>query len=288
MQATSKIILGTVQFGIPYGINNKAGMPAQGEVFRILDLAYANGVRTLDTAEAYGNAESIISAYHTKGPEQFLPISKFIYQPGFDLAESANAKIKALGVSSLYSYMLHSYSDFENYPLLAEEQFRLKSLGLISKTGISVYTNAELEHVLKSDAFDLVQLPFNLLDNFSQRGSLLQEARRLNKEVHVRSVFLQGLFFMTPTGLPPRLRPLAKYLSRLQEIADRHQLTVYELALNYALENPFIDKVLIGVDTTAQLQQNLQAVQRGLPAGVREQIDDIHVNEAHLLNPVNW
>ena len=58
-----KIILGTAQIGMSYGIANTKGKPSKVDSFKILDFAYENNIRYLDTAKIYGNSEEIIGLY---------------------------------------------------------------------------------------------------------------------------------------------------------------------------------------------------------------------------------
>ncbi|SIO49142.1 Predicted oxidoreductase [Chitinophaga niabensis] len=288
MQHTNKIILGTVQFGLPYGINNTQGMPGRNQVFKILELAHANGIRILDTAEAYGTAESLIGEYHAGHDHAFDIISKFKYKEGTQLREYLQLKTAALKISELYSYMFHSAGDYLSHPELKKLLLSFKKEGLIRKTGVSIYTNDEFRQVLADDDIDLVQLPFNLLDNNFQRGALLKEAKERGKEIHVRSVFLQGLFFKDPQELPEKLKPLSKYILKLRDLSVTAGIPVQQLALQYALSNEYIDKVLIGVDSLEQFQANLSVVQNNNGLRVGSQIDEIEVSETLLLNPANW
>lgn len=62
------------------------------------------------------------------------------------------------------------------------------------------------------------------------------------------------------------------------------------MALNYVLKNKNIDKVLIGVDSLHQLQNNLtilNSIQKD-NLNFSDEIDKIKVKEVELLNPVNW
>lgn len=290
MQPTNKIILGTVQFGIPYGINNSQGMPAMQQVFDMLDFAANNGISMLDTAEAYGEAEAVIAAYHRQTDKRFSIISKFKGGLHADLEAYTRQKTALLGVEQLYSYMFHSYGDYESNAALVEELKDLKEKGLIEKIGISIYTNEELAAVTADETIELIQLPFNLLDNNSQRGPLLEKAKDAGKEIHVRSVFLQGLFFKDVASFPGALAPLAPYVEKLQRLAAVHETPLNQLALNYALAQPYIDKILIGVDSIEQLRENLHAIWPATPAyrHLFGQVNEIHVEETTLLNPANW
>ena len=106
--------------------------------------------------------------------------------------------------------------------------------------------------------------------------------------IHTRSVFLQGLFFTDPENLPQKLSPLKIYLKQIRNIAEENEISLSALALQYVLTNSFIDGVLIGVDSTHQLQENISMSKYFIDFSVLERISKIVVKESELLNPVNW
>ncbi len=134
----------------------------------------------------------------------------------------------------------------------------------------------------------LIQLPFNLLDNSLQRGTLLARAKNKGKEIHVRSVFLQGLFFIDLQNLPDKLIPLKPALEKLNRLSNRYKIPLASMALAYVASNPTIDKILVGVDTLEQLQDNLRKLDQTLPADLVEAINALAVERIDLLNPTNW
>lgn len=292
MPVTNKIILGTVQFGLDYGINNSSGKPDSATIKSILDLAFENNIRLLDTAEAYGNSQELIGEYHKTSTNRFDIITKFSAKRtnlSTNLIERISQNLSTLQVNSLYGYMFHSFADFEYYYLNFKDQLiQLKNSGVIKRIGVSIYTNPEFEKLLNYPDVDLVQLPFNLLDNNSKRLALITKANENGIEVHTRSVFLQGLFFRSLDTFPEKLSPLSSYLKEIQKISSNANIQVKELALNYALQQSKIDGVLIGIETVGQLQDNLKSIQTKLPEKVVERIDQLHVIETDLLNPSNW
>jgi len=218
----SKLILGTVQFGLNYGINNIVGKPSKKNIKSILDSAYNNGIQLLDTAEAYGDSQNKIGEYHNNSTNKFNVITKFSSNAeGFSLniIERVHNNLKILDVDKLYCYMFHSFDDFENHFENYRKELRLlKKNGIIDNIGVSVYTNNELESVLKFDEISLVQLPFNLLDNDNKRGDILKKAKVKGIEIHTRSVFLQGLFFKKISELGDKIKPLEPYLRSLNDL----------------------------------------------------------------------
>lgn len=284
----NNIILGTVQFGLPYGINNKHGKPEAERVFALLDYAYAQGVRTLDSADAYGNAPDLIGSYHQCRPNRFKISTKFKAGPNFKSEDWLNGQLEKFSVERLYACMFHDFQDYKDNREAIKAFKPLVKRGLIQQIGVSVYTNEQLAEAVEDADISLIQLPFNLLDNHLQRGTLLARAKNNGKEIQVRSVFLQGLFFMDVHHLPHKVSPLRPALEKLHQLSHHYAIPLASMALAYATSNPTIDKILVGVDTLEQLQNNLRGLHRTLPAELVEAIDTLAVERIDLLNPTNW
>ncbi len=287
----SKLILGTVQFGLDYGINNFHGKPSDEEMKSILDYAYNQGVTFLDTAEAYGDSQQRIGNYHKGVGYKFNLITKYSFN--IDLPKSIGKRIEhnlsTLNVDRLYSYMFHSFDEYKlYYSEFREDLNNMINAKLIEKLGVSVYTNDEAMQVLEDDSIRLIQFPFNLLDNFSKRESVLRKAKERDVEIHTRSVFLQGLFFKELSQIPNRLQNLNPYLKHIAQFNKDNNMNMYDLSLNYTLKQPLISKVLIGVDSLQQLQENIKSTNINLIEKVVQQINTIDVQEIELLNPANW
>lgn len=288
----SKLILGTVQFGLNYGINNTIGKMSEDKVFELLETAYDLGVRTLDTAEAYGNAHSVISNFHKQSKKRFNIISKYSssnFDYPIDLVERIQFHCSNFNVNYLEGYMFHSYNDLKmninNDPKVLDN---IKNSGLVKKIGVSVYSNDEIEDLLNFKNINLIQLPFNLFDNEYQRKEILEKAKKRNIEIHTRSVFLQGLFFKNINTLNTILLPLKNDLIELGLILKKYNIDMNSLALNYAINKPYIDKVLIGVDSLEQLKNNIKATESICDKSIYRKIDCINVENTKLLNPSNW
>lgn len=284
----SKFILGTVQFGLNYGINNINGKPSEDNVFETFNYAFNNGIKTLDTADAYGNAYELIGKFHRLSNNQFNINTKFICDGSIDIQNQLDNSLKLLAVNSINVYFYHRYADILNYKDSLTTILKLKSAKLVNKIGVSVYSNIELKSAIENDEIDCIQLPFNLLDNNYQRAELLRKAKSRNKEIQVRSVFLQGLFFTDINSYPHYLLPLKKYVLELKDIAEKSKKSIEELALGYVLSENIIDNVLIGVDNKTQLQNNIINAALSLDKETKVKIDSIAVHETELLYPYNW
>lgn len=274
----SKLVLGTVQFGLQYGVNS-AGRPGEEAVKGILAEAAKGGISTLDTSSAYGNSEEILGGCITP-EENFKIVSK--YPKGkTSVSEMFNGSLNRLKVKLLYGYLLHHFDVYKDNPKIWDEFVALKESGKVQKIGFSLYTPEELQFILDNKSpFDLIQVPFNIFDK--KFLPLMKELHEKGVEIHVRSTFLQGLFFKERNALPEKLQPMRKYLLQLDDFSKQSGLSISEIALNYNLQNPYIDGVLIGVDNVEQLKMNLASVKE-TPIDI-----EIEVKEQELLNPVNW
>lgn len=284
----NKIVLGTVQMGVKYGINQT--QPSTVESQMILKKAHNKGIRYLDTAEAYGTAHKLIGDYHTQNPDhKFKIITKFPTIMEEDIRDKIVGFINILKVEELEALLFHSYDFYSKKGAEVISGLKvLKQQKVINKIGVSIYTNAEFESVLSDDDIDIIQLPYNLLDNFNLRGDLLRLAKSRNKIIHTRSAFLQGLFFRNPLEEHRIVVSLRKEIELIRAIAKEENVDIASLALNYCLQEELIDNVLIGVDSVNQLEQNLSVIKHKLSYTSIRKINQIIIHDKDLLNPSLW
>lgn len=277
-ELVSKLILGTVQFGCDYGINS-AGRPDTEQVRDILQECLRNGIHRLDTSSAYGDSELVLGKA-IENKDAFNIISKYPKGP-LCVSEKLEGTLRDLGVDSIYGYLLHHFQVYEENPGIWQQFMDLKGNGKVGNIGFSLYSPEELERLLNDGTpFDILQIPYNIFDRKFE--PYFKELCDRGIRIHVRSTFLQGLFFKDRDKLPEKLKPLRPYLMELDRYAIDNGLTVAEVALNANLQNPYIDGVLIGVDNKGQLLENISSV-RNIPVEFHPDI-----KEQELLNPVNW
>jgi len=279
----SKIVLGTVQFGLNYGINNASGKISFDEVQRIFALCKIHGIKKLDTSQSYGNSEDVLGQSTNS---KFQIISKYS-DTHSAVSEAFHQSLTLLKTDKLYGYLVHHFNSFREQPAIWDQMVSLRNAGLVEKTGFSLYEPEELEYLFdKNIDFDLIQFPYNIFDRSFE--PYLKELRQRNIEIHVRSVFLQGLFFKNPNKLSETLLPLSPYLKELNSFCKEENMSIEELALNAVIHNEFIDGVLIGVDNESQLMKNIEIIWSQYSTTIRTFVDSINVKEKKLLKPVNW
>lgn len=286
----SKLILGTVQFGLKYGINNTIGKLKKDEVLSLLKVAYNSGIRVLDTAEAYGNAHQLIGNYHKRQDDfKFKIITKFPHQIKHNLIKSKVLEyLELMNVNTLDVMMFHSFDSFQSNYNSLDTLNELKSDGLIKNIGVSVYTNDQLKSLLNEDLITVVQVPFNLLDNFNVRGDLINQLKIKGKVIHTRSAFLQGLFFKKSSDDISVVQALKPHLKTLNKIVKKQGCSMEELALSYCIKQKNIDNVIIGVDSISQLNANIKAAAYEVNEEALKCINNINVENLDLLNPSLW
>ncbi|PRX43508.1 Predicted oxidoreductase [Salegentibacter salegens] len=252
MKISEKLGLGTVQFGLPYGISNNAGQTASNEVGKILETAKAYKVEVLDSASAYGNSENVLGQNDLSS---FKMISKFMPPHNESISIQLDNSLKILGLNSLYGYLAHRPGEILKDLGQWEELQKFKEKGKVQKIGFSLNQPEELAQLLDKKFFpDLVQVPFNYFDRRFETA--VKELKNKGCEIHTRSAFLQGLFFMDPQQLDDFFNEVKPIITNLQD-----EKPLNGALLKFVLEKSYIDKVIIGVENESQLVQNIESLE---------------------------
>lgn len=280
-----KLALGTVQFGLQYGISNTKGIPSDSDLIQIFKLAKEKEISVLDTAFAYGNAESRISHFS----KDFNIVTKFnAVETNTALKNLLEQSLQNLGVDSIYGYLAHNSQLLIENPNLWNVLEEEKSKSRIKKIGYSLYEPFQLEKLLDLKMIpDLVQLPYSIFDRkFEDYFKILKD---FGTEIHIRSVFLQGLYFMNPNRLPEKLKSFSDPLTSLENLVNVSGKSIAEVALNFVYTNSLVDKIVIGVENVDQLKENIDAIDSWQTnEKLFENIKDITIEQKELLNPANW
>lgn len=282
----SKLAIGTVQFGLKYGINNISGVPSDVEVEKIFKAAHNAGIDTIDTAQAYGDSESRIGQLISN---QFNIVTKFKQlSSDFPFHDELIKSLEKLKLYSIYGYMAHDADVLLMHPEWWKGLELAKKSGLVKKIGYSLYSVDQLDALLFDNMIpDIVQIPYNILDRrFEHSISKLYE---MGVEIHVRSVFLQGLLQMKINEIPSHLSGISKYIFKINDVADKYNVVVGQLCLGFALQNKFISKIVIGVDNLSQLMDNINISNSiRLSDSIIDELLSIEVIETELLDPSKW
>jgi aryl-alcohol dehydrogenase-like predicted oxidoreductase len=254
----NKLALGSVQFGMPYGVASGYKQASFEDVVTILQSARKSGIHTLDTAINYGDSETILGRV---GVNDWDIVSKLPAIPENTsditawLNESVNSSLERLNVPSLYAILLHQPEQLlsSQGEALYTSLTALKAQGIVKKIGISIYDVSILDEIEHRFPQDLVQAPFNILDRRIETSGWLDTLYNRNIELHIRSVFLQGLLLMGSFSRPKSFNKWNNIWSNWDEWLRGENITALQACLSHALANDKISKVIVGVDNQKQL-----------------------------------
>jgi aryl-alcohol dehydrogenase-like predicted oxidoreductase len=284
--SNTKLALGTVQFGLKYGINNQSEVLTETGVRSILDEAFSNGIDLLDTAPAYGNSEEVLGR---NAIGNFNVVTKLPAETKTGQVKSALEKsLNDLSISTVYGYILHDYSDLKRNPTLWKELKELKVEGLVKKIGISIYHPEELQHFLSLGFCpDLVQFPMNIADRrFVKWLPILKE---MGTEIHIRSAFLQGLLLMEKEKRPSFFKPVNKQLNRVSSVCYELNISAEVLCLSFLYHNNNIDRIIIGVDSINQLKKNSLSFKHAHQIKIPDELlNELIIDDNKFILPYNW
>jgi len=292
-------MLGTVQFGLPYGLANRTGQPGYDEAKAIVAAALDGGVNCFDTAAIYGTSEEVLGrVFHELGvADRVVVVTKVrALTPGerSDGALAAQAiersvaeSRRRLRLDCLPVVLFHHETDGAHLPVLE----LLRARGWLRYAGVSCDNRPGLAAKYVTEGLSsALQLPGNVLDPRHQRSGVFRQAAARGVAVFIRSVYLQGLLVMPEEAIPPALRVVVPVRRRLAEIGGAAGLSLPELALRYMLSQEGVTCILTGVETVAQIRENIALFNRGpLAADIIAAVDAVVPNLPEpVLTPFFW
>lgn len=286
---TSKLALGAAQFGQKYGIANSGAGPGREDVRDVLRVARANGMDTIDTAQAYGESESWLGEAGMSGwkvvsklPVE-LPTSGSIHDW---VRSSTLGSAKKLRINCLHGLLVHrsEWLHGAGGDELFEALQGVKQDGLVRKVGVSIYDPEELGDLMDRYPIDLVQAPFNIFDRRMELSGWFSRLKHQHVEVHVRSVFLQGLLLMSRSAIPAKFSRWDAVWNTWFGWIDSSGIPPLAACLGFAMRNTFIDRLVVGVDNANQLRDILLATRHAIPGDFPE---FPHLDN-RLINPSRW
>jgi aryl-alcohol dehydrogenase-like predicted oxidoreductase len=291
----ARIGLGTAQFGLPYGITNTRGMVPLPEVRRILEVGRMAGIGVLDTAFAYGTSETVLGMLEDAA-RGFRVITKTPPLDSERIGPEQEGAIRLAIAQSRRSLRRERLDGLLVHH--AAELFRpggeriiaaleaAKTRGEVARIGVSVYDPAELQRALAIFTPEIVQIPLNVLDQRFAASGLLAHLKSLGCEIHARSVFLQGTLLAPADALPAALAHLRPALAAARRYFADHAATPLQGCLGYALSQPEVDCLILGLTGADELAAALAAV-RNLPA-LPGDVAALAVDDPAIINPALW
>ena len=284
-----KLAIGTVQFGLDYGISNTAGRTTIEEAGRILDRARRAGIDTLDTAAAYGDSEQVLGRIGLTGwnvVTKVPPLPDDAEDGKEWVLRHVRQSLGQLRVERLDGLLLHSAADLLKAQggNIAAGLREVKSEGLVGKVGYSIYSPQPLAELIEVMPPDLVQAPFNVLDQRLAKSGWLGRLAEAGTEVHVRSVFMQGLLLMGREKRPPAFDKWHELWQRWDAAVGGRDGAALALCLGFVKAQPGIFRVIVGVENQGHLEQLLAIWEKA------ESFDatGLSCDDPQLVEPSNW
>lgn len=294
-----KLCLGTVQFGMDYGIQGQK-RPSETLVDEMLAYAFNHGINCLDTASLYGNAEEVIGNFIKKYRKKFDKIQMISKMPSHSLEVvsdkvwsdtmlyHAEHSITTLGIDKLYAYLFH-HAGYIFEEKAVEALASVTTKGLAEKIGVSVYSPEEAMKALEYQEIKVIQIPYNVFDQRLDQCGFFQKAKKAGVEIYARSTLLQGMVMMNPDMLPKKMSFAADYLRRFLNICSEYNIPPLQAAVGYVSASPYIDYMVFGADNKKQLAEYISIWDLGMP---EEMVYDLksafETVEEKLVNPVFW
>jgi aryl-alcohol dehydrogenase-like predicted oxidoreductase len=287
----SKFALGTVNFGLDYGISSTSGYISPEEVKKVLNYASSKDINFLDTAYDYGVSEKIL------GKSNILDFNVITKTRNFEnlstnddhlryLKNDFESSLSNLKLDKVYAVLIHNSEDLlKPYAKkLFDELKYLKKSKKIKKIGVSVYDYIQLQSIIDRFDIDIVQIPINIFDKRMIESGMIDKLKKKNIEVHARSIFLQGLLLMSEKNRPTKFNNWNSLWKLWDEWLSDNKITALEATTRYALSLTSISKIVVGVDNKCQLEEIILASKGKLPQIPNE----LSTNDVDLLNPSNW
>ena len=293
----SRMMLGTVQFGLPYGVANQTGQPSYEEVVRIIATAFEGGVNCFDTAAAYGTSEEVLgkALHELHLTDKVTVATKVLPLTQEELADPQAAFVaiersvensrQKLGLDCLPFVLFHRETDAAYLECLAQ----LRERGWLKYYGVSCdnFAGPAKEFAAAADA---LQIPANIVDRRHLQSDFFEVTRSNNVAIFVRSVYLQGLLVMPERDIPASLREILPVRQMLEGLAQQAGLSLQELAVRFILSQSGVTSVLVGVESVSQVTDNLDLFNgQPLPDDVLTPLQRLNCDlPESLITPSQW
>lgn len=298
----SEIAFGGVEIGMPYGIGikNKTDMLSETDAVSLLRTALDNGINLFDTARAYGNSEAIMGRAFHGMRERVVICTKFRPSrddkgnlPGAEqlkkiMDTSLSESLKALQTDYIDVYILHLTDNFFlRNETVTDWLLDLKKKGIVRAIGVSTYKVEETRSAIESGIWDVIQLPFNLMDQ--SHGALFPLAEQKDVGIVVRSVLFKGILSERGRNLHPELKDVQSHIKSYEEMLNESAPDLPTLATKFALSFRQVSSVLVGIDRKEYLQKSLAAADgRYFDEKILSRLKELRYPEPEFLDLVKW
>jgi aryl-alcohol dehydrogenase-like predicted oxidoreductase len=291
----ASLALGTVQFGVKYGIANTTGRPNLSAAADIITSAREAGINMIDTAIAYGDSEAVLGNIGIAGWKvvtKLPPVPQEVHDILGWMESQIAASLIRLNLTRLHAVLLHSPAQMhsDRAPAIARALEAVGAQGIAGRVGVSIqHPDQDLPQVLRHMVPGLIQSPFNLLDQALVTQDWAGKLHAIGCEVHTRSTFLQGLLLMDAATRPAWFERWARHWKVWEGWLGQTGIRAPDACLRYCLSQADLDYCVIGVDSVVQLEELLSAGKFSLPSLPQwPQTENIDTADFDLITPSRW
>ena len=292
-----KLCLGTVQFGMDYGVYNQKKKDEE-YCIRCMDYATQNGIYSIDTATAYGIAEQVTGDFLAKKtiPREKLFLSTKLLPNILDnckpeeyksvIKENITRSLQTLNTDYIDAYLLHS-SRYAFNPEILEALQAIQKDGLARHVGVSVYYPEEALACIESPYVDYIQAPYSLFDHRMKEQGVFDKKQDVLMDV--RTIFVKGLIRLEADNVPDHLAKAKPILKELDKICKETGYSRIELAMGYVKRQTEINQIVFGIRNLEQLKEDIDAFEKDIPRSVFADMESIFANiDADIVIPSLW
>jgi len=282
---SNKLILGTAQFGMKYGVNNKVGKIPKKEIVKILNFSKRNNISYFDTASTYGESENKLGNYLKKNNNNFKIITKYSSKKKSIIKqfyETRKLTSQTPDIVLAHSYKDYISKDFQETLNHLIKEFKLK------KYGASLYSPNEYFKILKVRVPNIIQVPVNIFDKRFLEKKIISSIKKNRIEVHARSIYLQGLLFVEEKKIYRYFKNIKKIFKKTINLAENENLSLAQLSLLWVYKKKDINKIVLGIDSLSQLNENINLLKKKINNKTILEIDKINLHKNTIIKPNLW
>jgi aryl-alcohol dehydrogenase-like predicted oxidoreductase len=289
MNNYNKIILGTAQIGSSYGLNNETifNFPAKAN---IIHQAFKIGIRTIDTAIAYEKSEEVLGQIGIKNWNIITKIPTFKNHQSemrVWVKQEIESSMKRLRINNFEAVLFHNSDQIREHDKkdIYLEVKKIQDEGLINKIGFSIYNIEQAEYLIDNFDFQILQIPYNIFDRRFENITFLKKCKDKNIQIHVRSIFLQGLLLMDMNKIPIKFNKWNNLFQKWHNFLGENKINALDACLASVMYNDNFNKIIIGIDNINQLEEISLSIQNLKNLKIPEYLSS---NDLNLVNPQKW
>ncbi len=284
-----KLMIGTVQFGMDYGIANQCGKPSDYESCEIIRTALNYGIDWVDTARTYGSSEKVLGNIAKKLNAKLNIVTKTLtHGKPEEIIDTLKKSLSDLNVDSVHGFLVHHANSLidDKSDIVFGHMNDAKDAGLVKKIGVTVYNTEQTFAILEKYPIDIIQIPCNVLEQRFVRSGAIRKLAEKKVEIHIRSIFLQGLLLMDIDTVPNYFNSIIPHLSNLQVVAKTNGISMLELSIVFVKSLSCVDRMIVGVQNVEQLHSIVHAYSKHLEHII--DFSQFSIDNEQFIDPSKW